>query len=202
MGTTKTDICNGALTLIGEETITNFDTDTSEEADACRVVYDRSIKVLLGRTTWRFAQKTVALTADVIAVNPLYSASFQLPADFLEMAFTNLDIEGEVYIIEGQRLLTNATSVTMTYTSDAVDEGLFSAGFVRSAEYLLASRLAYRLTKDRALAQSMLESYELVVAEESNKDSVFGVRNQQFILDDFISPRQGALGGTAWDSGV
>jgi len=187
--TSKTDICNGALSLIGQEFITDFDTDISEEGDQCRVLYERSRRVLLTRQPWRFAQKTVALTQDVVAVNSLYTYSFQIPSDFLSMTFTDLDDMGEPYVIEGQKLLTNFSAVILTYTHDAVQEGLYSPGFYRTFEYLLASRMAYPLTKDKALAKEMLSTYEVVFAEEANVDSINGARNQTYIFDDFTTIR-------------
>lgn len=193
----KTDICNGALSVIGEPSITDFDTDTSEEGDQCRINYEVQKQALLTRLPWRFAQKTVALVADATAANPLFSASFALPADFLQMGNTDLDNSGIPYFIEGVKLITSASSVTMNYTVNIQNEDLFTSGFRRSFEYLLASRMAYALTKDKVLSRDTLRAYELIFEEEANRDAIGAARNQTYILDDFLRPRRGGR-STPW----
>lgn len=189
MASSKTDICNGALSLVGQEFITDFDTDLSEEGDQCRIVFDRSKEALLTRHAWRFAQKTAALTADATAQNSLFSASYILPGDYLALISSDLDQWGEPYFLEGRRLVTDFSSVTLTYIANITNSGFFSPGFTRALEYMVASRLAFPLTKDRVLAELMMTMFETVFAEESNRDATNGARNETYILDALTSVR-------------
>jgi hypothetical protein len=197
----KTDIVNGALSLIGQEPITDLDTDESEEGDQGRIHYERSRNALLVRTNWRFATRTVALEADLVKTNPLFAASFPVPADCLKFVSSDLDESGEVYILEGDRIVTDASGIIITYIREIEEVGFYSAGFIRVFEYLLASRMAYALTKDKVLSREMLDAYELMFSEEANIDGQQS-RHETYIFDSLVNVRYaGSSSGTSWNGG-
>jgi len=184
----KTDICNGALQLVGQEFITDLDTDDSEEAAACRVAYARTRNELLEKCPWRFAQATTSLTADVTATNPRFAYSYQLPADFLAITEADADLSGWPYAIEGTRIVTDVSSFILTYTRELEQVGLYTGGFIRALEVALAARLAFALTKDARLAERLEMRAEDIFMLEAGRDAQLN-RNQTYIIDSFLSVR-------------
>jgi len=184
----KTDICNGALSLIGQEPITDLDTDISEEGDQCRIHYLRSRNRLLEDYPWRFAQKTTALTQDVTAQNPLFTYSYQLPSDFLSLTTSDADQEGWPYFLEGTRIITDMSGIIITYTAEIEDVGFYTGGFIRALETYLAERMSYALTKDKTLMQIMKEEAERVLMNEISREAQQD-RNQTYVIDSLLSVR-------------
>lgn len=182
----KTDICNGALSLIGQSPITDLDTDTSEEADQCRIWYERTRNKLLEFHPWRFAEHAVALTADVTAINPLYAYSYQLPDDFVR--FTSSDIEYLPWRREGNKLVTDESTVTLTYIRDLDNVGLYPAIFITALEFALAAMLCYALTKDRLLTRELKAEAKDMAEEMASTDSQ-GIRNETWLIDELITVR-------------
>jgi len=79
---TKTEILNLALIQAGYNTITNFDTDTSEIANKCRLYYKHVYALLLCVAPWQFATKRAKLTR--VAVNSddsPFTYEYQFPVD-------------------------------------------------------------------------------------------------------------------------
>ena len=184
----KTDICNGALSLIGQEPITDLDTDESEEADQCRIHYLRTRNRLLEEHPWKWAQATTTLTEDETASNPEYDYSYQLPDDCLQIVSSDLDINGEPYFLEGRKLITDQHGVTLTYTREEEQVGLYSAGFITALEHRLAARLSFALTKDLQYTGYMYDLAEVVVASSIARESQ-QARNDTYVIDHFLTVR-------------
>lgn len=190
----KTDICNGALSLVGQEAITDLDTDVSEEGDTCRIHYERSRNVLFHRHAWRFAEQTLQLTIDDVPASPLFASSFSLPDDYISWISSDLDQTAEEYFLQGRKIITNASSMFLTYTREIETVGDYSPEFIRTLEYLLASRIAYPLTKDKSLAREMFQLYELVFEQTANEDAQLS-RNDRYLFDELTVVRK-AFGGS------
>jgi hypothetical protein len=70
MASTKTDICNLALSEIGNEAvqITDFDTDTGKAARQCRLHYQDTLEELLRMHTWGCSKKRTQPIATVPSI--------------------------------------------------------------------------------------------------------------------------------------
>ena len=184
---TKTDICNGALSLIAQPPITDLDTDESEEGDVCRIHYLRTRQKCFAQYPWRFAQKTVQLTADPVKTNDRYSASFLVPADFITITETDLDEEKIYYFLEGDRIIIESFRATptffLTYTFQEENVGRYSPWFVEYFEAELAYRMSYALLKDRRFTQDMFTTAEFLFREAANRDSN-QERNYEYLIDE------------------
>lgn len=156
---TKTEIVNLALIQAGYNTITNFDTDTSEIANKCRIYYKHVYNLLLTMAPWQFATKRAEMTR--IELDPADSPfhyEYQFPADteylwdiysgeFGEV-FSGQDVaayaskyhslplaQGASILygvgeVTGNRVLSNRSELSCFYTSNAdFDPSLFSAMF-------------------------------------------------------------------------
>lgn len=109
--TTKTDIANQALSLIGADSISSFEENTST-ARRIRTVYDTSRKALLRLHLFQCAVKRIKLSP--LATQPEfgYAYQYQLPDDLIRIINTNT----EDYVVETDRLLSNSMLQTQINT--------------------------------------------------------------------------------------
>lgn len=81
---TKTDIVNLALIQAGYNTITNFDSDTSEIAKKVRLYYKHVYELLLTVAPWQFATKRAEMTqVSLLPEDSPFDFEYQYPADAL-----------------------------------------------------------------------------------------------------------------------
>lgn len=156
---TKTEILNLALIQAGYNTITNFDADTSEIANKCRIYYKHVYALLLCMAPWQFATKRAKLTR--ISLDPddsPFDFEYQFPADTEYLWDIYSGEFGAVYSgqdvasyadryhslplaqgasilygigeVSGGRVLSNQKELSCFYTSNAdFDPTVFSAMF-------------------------------------------------------------------------
>lgn len=143
---TETSICNMALGKIGSLRITNsVETDTSLQAIQCRIHYEPTRNALQRSHKWRFASARSELTQDSADPDFEWDNQFILPTDFLR--FKSIDEETGVtsrsnrHAIEGQRFLTNFSTVSLLYVKKVTDVTKFDSLFVKVFVWLLADEL-------------------------------------------------------------
>ena len=145
MASSETKICNQALGIIGSLRINNLsdNTESSPQAIQCRLHYEPTRDALLRSHNWRFAVARAVLSEDTTSPDFEYSNQFILPTDFLALrsvwggTFTGKKTAFS-YAIEGQRLLTNDSSLSLKYTRKVTDAAQFDPLFIK----VLAAQLA------------------------------------------------------------
>lgn len=184
---TKTDIVNGALSLLGQPAITDLDSDDSEEGSTARTWYLLTRQQTLAKHPWRFAQKTVSLTADATPSNARYGSSFLVPADFISITETDLDVESIYYILEGDRIVVDSRRavgvMSLTYTFQEENVGRYAPWYVEYLQAELASKMCYALLKDRFVLKTMVELAENQFHDAANRDAA-QERNFSYIIDE------------------
>lgn len=156
----KVEICNLALKRCGGETIISF-TDNTESARLANLYYDHCRKELLREYRWGFAKKRVALAK--LNSTPIkdYSYEFQLPSDCIRML--NINDRVEDWEIEGQKLLTNSSTVNALYIADIQTTGMFDIGFTEALSAKLAIRFAWALQQEQGLQQMLIQEYQNII---------------------------------------
>jgi hypothetical protein len=125
MANTKVDVCNMALRHLSNETIDNFDTDQTPQAQACREFYEQAKDDLLTEFTWFFAQKQANLAR--LTTTPLFTwdYEYQLPSDLLRiervLASTQRPAPNPPYEVMEDKILTNEQQVPIVYTFKVPD---------------------------------------------------------------------------------
>ena len=147
----ETDICNMALGKLGAERITSIDDSISVPAQRCRLHYDQTRDSLLRSYFWRFALDRKTLAQDT--TDPIFEwdNQFILPTDYLRLRSieeeTGFSSRHRRHAIEGQRFLTNFSSVNMRYLRKVVDPTQFDPLFVEILVLRLAQKLIPALGK-------------------------------------------------------
>ncbi len=159
MVSTEVELCNQALSHLGESRITDL-TEANERARLCNALYDGTRDELLAMFEWPFAIERVAL-ASVSETNLThYEYRYALPNDFL-LLLDALDDENynvialADYRIEGNRLLCDYSPLYIRYIKRITIPGLMPEAFVLALSLALAAKLAPRLSQNFNLAMQM-----------------------------------------------
>lgn len=162
MAISNTSICNLSLSDIGSKRINNFE-DTSEnslEAIQCRLHFEPTRDALLRSHWWRFARARKTLSQDTVDPAFEWDNQFILPNDFLrfrsiyeESGYTS---KSRRHAIEGDRFLTNFSTVNMRYIKKVTDPTKFDPLFVQVFVLQLDLKLLTGLAKtDTKLKESI-----------------------------------------------
>lgn len=155
----EVDICNRALSKIGENTIIAL-TEDSKAARLCNLFYNDTRDMLLRKHPWNFAIKRVELAK--LTTSPVFGfdSEFQLPSDCLRVMFTNLQGDNRDFRIEGRKLLTDASSVKIEYIARIEDTTQFDSIFIDALSNQLAAELAYNISDNNTLVQFFMDNAE------------------------------------------
>ena len=151
MALSETKICNMSLAKIGAKRINNIDTDTSPSAIQCRTHYEQTRDSLTRSHSWRFARAREELSPDAVDPPFEWDNQFILPNDFLRFR-SILEEEGyssrhRRHSLEGDRFLTNFSTVNMRYIRKVTDPTEFDPLFVEVLILQLALKLIAGLAK-------------------------------------------------------
>lgn len=143
MADTILDICNDALILAGQKTITAL-SDDNERARTVNQLYTGLIDYLLESHDWSFAKRQATLTASSTTPNQEYSYMYPLPNDFLRLAHDNdiaVDTD-ERWEKIGEYIYTDDDSLKITYIHTPTYEYDSSVTYA-VGEYCLSSGTIY-----------------------------------------------------------
>jgi hypothetical protein len=166
------EICNLALTKVGEDSITSL-TENTKAGRLCNLHYGPLRDSVLSAHNWNFAMTRVALAllGDAPAFD--YSAQFALPVDCLRVYQTNLP-RYQHWKVEGRFLLCDASEVSIIYIKKVEDPNLFSALFVEALAARIAAELAQPLSDSPSLVGNMFNLYERKLREARSFDAQEG----------------------------
>lgn len=183
---TRVDLSNLALALVGEPPITSLD-DATVPARTCKAFFDVARDAALRDGAWNFALSRASLA--LLGTSPAYEYdnAFQLPSACLRVLDADIREDGYEYTIEGRKLLTNATEVNIKYI-ERVAEGYFDPMFNTAFVHLLASFIAYPITKDHNRSKELLESYFALKAS-ANAATVVEKQSDVPGYDDLVTVR-------------
>ena len=198
MSISNTSICNQSLGKLGAKRINDLSdvTDTKPEAIQCRLHYEPTRDALLRSHWWRFARARVVLSQDTIDPAFEWDNQFILPTDFLRFRSIyeedGTTSKSRRHAIEGQRILTNLSTVSLRYIKKVTDPTKFDPLFVKMLVWLLADEMIGPLAGgderiqdkiNKAIAKLMPK----VQAVDSDETDVGG-------RSDWILARHGGLG--------
>lgn len=167
----QVDVCNYAMTILGEQPITSL-LDNTPRARALNAVYVLERQAELGAHFWNFSIKRTQLAS--LTTPPLYqfTTSYQLPSDFLKVIdignqFPSIDLSDYVgsddrqWAIEGSVLNTNyPTPLFLRYCADIPNEGAWDPIFARAFACRLAGTVAEMLTQNTVKCQKAATQYK------------------------------------------
>jgi hypothetical protein len=202
IGNSIADICNMALSHLGiAEEIANLETDTGEEAIACRQFYETARDVTLKAFTWPFATRIVALGLIEEDPTPDWYYSYRYPSSALylwKMASDTETLDPQVKIPykvigddSGRIILTNLEDASVEYVSRVENPILYTPDFVEAMSYRLAAYIAPRLTAGDPfkLGEKALQMYVGTVREAKAQNANEEVRDSDSYESSFLRER-------------
>jgi len=178
MATLVTEICNMTLSRIGANrlaysgtTETDLDANTTLEAIQCNLHYTQTKDALLKSHWWRFASTRANLALDTETPPFEWDYQFILPEDFLRMKsiYENRisDVNLDDYVLEGNKLLTNESEMSIRYIRKVTDVTEFDPLFIEVLVLHLALKLIPTLagTKSEELTQSIKQDLKILMSQ-------------------------------------
>ncbi|MEE9351523.1 MAG: hypothetical protein V3U78_04630 [Thiotrichaceae bacterium] len=181
----EVDICNIALSELGEEPIIALSED-SKAARLCNLFFADTRDMVLREHPWNFAIKRASLAR--LLDNPIYEfdAQFQLPSDYIRIV--KIEDDHLDFRVEGSKLLINTNSVKIEYTSRITDTAAFDPLFVEALALRLAEKMSYNLADNNALSQFFEQKYRQKMSLAKTIDGQEGIP-RSIQSDDWINAR-------------
>ena len=206
----KVEICNYALQELGASFITSLTEDT-KNARECNLRFDSVRRSLLRMSLWNFAIKRVDLSRETSTPAFNYSYQFALPSDFLKLVMTkneeqhqsfagatinplttvqdiNTSYAIDKYRVEGKKLVSDSSEVSIIYVSDTENTGEWDSLFTELFTRLLTARIARKITGSAKESQIQMKIFEEELAFAESVDGQEGVFDK-IQISTFLSTR-------------
>lgn len=195
---TVTSICNKALSLIGEEPITSYDTDTSLAANACRTHFDLVMAALLEEGHWTFPTVEKQLTrienGEYIAEDMKYMYEIPEYCVLIQSIYADGQRHNNHRTIKWDlRYLPDQTkrviisdcdeNLYCEYIYSPNNLNIYSATFLKALVDGLAAAICMEITKDLQRTQFFIQLYERDKADALRKSM-----NEDLSEEEFVSP--------------
>jgi len=168
---TPLELCSLALTAVGADPITSFDSGTVE-AEVASLWYPMTAEALLSSHYWSFALRRAEL-AELAAPSDAagWDYAYALPADFLRLQAVGTDAtsQGVPFEVRGAQLLTDEAIVEITYVRRASEDdwpGYFQDALVAQ----LAANFAIPLTENTERAEVLTRHAEVKFVRAKQAD--------------------------------
>jgi hypothetical protein len=193
----EADICNLALSHLGEAPIVSLDED-STAGRACLLHYAATRDAVLRSHRWNFAQGRVTLSQLAAAPAFGWEHQYSLPEDCLRVLEFNDSEAGDVisdaFTIEGRILLADDDTAEVVYLKRVEDVGLFDALFVQALALALAIALSEKIRGTTGKTAELTSAYERMTAPLARRVDANEGRRRKGLLplnSLFVRAREG-----------
>jgi len=185
----KVQICNMALSRLGANTVTSL-TDNTTEAKLCNTLFDDLADRVMMQGSWTTTITRTSLAKTTNTPSFEYTNEFQLPVDpkCLKVLNVNDDEAMTDFRIEGDKLLTDNSTVKIRYIAQLTDTEDYGPMLTEAIEVLLASYLALPIAGDRGLAQALKQEYAELLNNNLAVDGQQGSKDY-VVADDLTRDR-------------
>jgi hypothetical protein len=172
MSSPKIQIANLALLKMGESTITSFD-DGTKASNTIAAAFDHSVRYVLEQRNWHRAIKTVQIAANTDGPVVEYTSSHRLPSDFVRVVSVRnpAKLVDTDYVIHGDNIHTNNTSIYLVYIRDITQSNSFPAYLADLIASYLAWNISPFLSADSDNTGMMQRKYQASLAAAKTLDS-------------------------------
>ena len=162
MATSRTELVNKALTLVGANPIVNIDDDTNNARIVNRV-YEISLKSILSECQWNFATKrkllsSVSVTLEWYDTGEVYV--YQKPNLCVRIFGTSSPTA--TWREEGDYIISDTSGLGVRYVFYHNEPSKYPAFFTEAFIDKLCSDIAFMILNSKSTAESFLEKFEKV----------------------------------------
>lgn len=188
------EICNLALSYLGQGPITNLMSPQNATEQLCELHFDPCRDAVLEAHDWTFAiSRLVLTTPDLTPPEWGFAYRFQLPTNLLRVIWAGRQQDENVYDtfdwrVENDYLVTDANPVWIRYVQVVEDSSKFSPLFVQALACRLAMEMCVSITENVALYGRLVEMFGAKLQEAVNMDAMQG--RSQKIKQKILSGRR------------
>lgn len=181
----QVDICNSALSLLGDDIDLVSITDNTKQGKYCKLAWDNCVESMLRAYPWRFAVKRYSLAQTTEEPVFGYEHIFVYPSDCLRV----IKVDGNwKYTVEGNRIYSEADIFNFWGVQKIKDTSLFPSDFVRALTYLLASEICLPICGQTDLKKALYEQYQVIVQQAATTNS-FEASPQSYTVHGLVDGR-------------
>jgi len=187
MATTKINIVNRALGLLGAEFISSLTEDT-KSARFANELFDDTRDAVFRMHPWNCCIKRAALSKTSNTPAYYFTSEFQLPADWIRIVKPEDD--AQEYKIEGDKILTEGDTFKCTYVFQNTTIATYDPLLIDLLAIKLAVNLTMPLLQDLRTLDAMNNLYMQKLADARSSDAMEGTPeglNADFWIDSRVS---------------
>lgn len=184
------DICNLALSKLGESPLDGIDPNGSPAARMCYMHYHPVRREVLCASRWSFATVAATLHSSESDASGTAALPHTLPADCLRV----LRVDSPNWSMRGRSIFCPGESVNILYTTDAEDVTTFDPLFIEAMATRLACKLCIPLINSNTVRQALTDEYQrLALPQAAHFNAVQSASNDTHPL--YRLWRQSLTGG-------
>lgn len=181
---TKSDICNLALSRLGEKnTVENIDNPTTQAEKVFAKWYDVTRRAALRKMMPNFARAREIWAKSDYKPAFGYEYAYDYRTDCVKIiGIGNMDNPDNDYVVEGGHLLSNGeyeSGLPVRYVKDIEDIGKFDDNFIELFSLLLAYNVAPELTES---AQRLAQLQQIIPSKMAEVMAVASQENKPIII--------------------
>lgn len=182
--TTKSEICNLALSRLGDKkTVENIDNPTTQTEKTFAKWYDITRRAALRKMMPNFARVRGIWAKSNYTPAFGYTYAYDYRSDCVKiLGIGNMDTPDTDYVVEGNYIFSNGTyenGLPVRYIKDVVDVTLFDDNFIELFSLLLAYNVAPEVTESVSRLQYLTQVLPTKIAEVI---AVNSQENKPFII--------------------
>lgn len=171
---TSTDVCNLALSYLGNTREISSMSEQSTEAILCQRFYNIARESLLKMFPWNFAVKQNSLTLVEDETDNTYAYVYENPNDCLRVLKVMAANDGGAVVndynvvyghpgIAVRRIVSDVADAKISYIADIQDTEAMPSEFIDAFALTLANRLALPLSSSGQMAQAIQQQASIAV---------------------------------------
>lgn len=157
------DICNLALSKLGEAPLTSLDANGSPASRLCYMHYHPVRREVLCAARWSFAQKEVTISSSQGDDNGQISLPHTLPQDSLRV----LAVSSPCWTLRGRSVFCPQKEIRVLYVADIEDTTLFEPLFIEAMATRLACKLCIPLLCSVTVRKALTDEYNHIVLPQA-----------------------------------
>lgn len=157
------DICNIALSKLGESPIPSIDANGCPAARMCYMHYHPVRREVLCACRWSFAQKSVTISSAAEDESGLHSLPHTLPPDCLRV----LAVNSPNWTLRGRSVFCPQSVIRLLYIADLEDTEMFEPLFVEALATRLACKLSIPLLSSTTARKALTDEYHHLVLPQA-----------------------------------
>lgn len=183
MAATKLSLYNGALALLGERKLASLSENREPRRALDDAWDDGAVNFCLAAGQWKFAKRTVQLTAEVAMAPEFgYRKAYQVPSDLMRTTSLCSDEYGNApllqYTQEAGFWFADVEPLYVGYVSNGASYGgdysLWPAEFVSYVEAYLAYKVCTRITQDETKFDKLYKLQKKLLTDAASSDAMEG----------------------------